>query len=113
MIYLDNNASTKVDPEVAAAVAQAMEFCGNPSSVHAEGRRARRAVEEARAEVARLVGAEDAEIFFTSGGTEANAMAIFGAAGATPGRVVRSGAEHPDRKSTRLNSSHLGISYAV
>jgi cysteine desulfurase len=95
MIYLDNNASTKVDPEVAAAVAQAMELWGNPSSVHAEGRRARRAVEEAREEVARLVGAEQAEIFFTSGGTEANAMAIFGAAGMAPGRIVRSGAEHP------------------
>ncbi len=95
MIYLDNNASTKVDPEVAAAVAQAMELWGNPSSVHAEGRRARRAVEEAREEVARLVGAHDAEVFFTSGGTEANAMAIFGAAGTARGRVVRSGAEHP------------------
>ena len=47
MIYLDNNASTKVDPEAAAAVAQAMELSGNPSSVHAEGRRARRAVEKA------------------------------------------------------------------
>jgi cysteine desulfurase len=95
MIYLDNNASTKVDPDVAAAVAQAMEIWGNPSSVHAEGRRARRAVEEARAEVARLIGAEDAEIFFSSGGTEANAMAVFGAAGTVPGRIVRSGAEHP------------------
>jgi len=56
---------------------------------------ARRAVEEARDEVARLVGAAPREVFFTSGGTEANAMAIYGATAGRPGRVVRSGAEHP------------------
>ncbi|MGH9369668.1 MAG: cysteine desulfurase family protein, partial [Thermoanaerobaculia bacterium] len=56
---------------------------------------ARRAVEEAREEVARLVGARPEEIFFTSGGTESNAMAIYGAAAGRPGRLVRSGAEHP------------------
>jgi cysteine desulfurase len=95
MIYLDNNASTRVDPEVARAVERALDLCGNPSSIHAEGRRARRAVEEARADVARLVGADESEIYFTSGGTESNAMAILGAAGEAPGRIVRSGAEHP------------------
>ncbi len=96
MIYLDNNASTKVDPEVRAAVAEALELFGNPSSIHAEGRRARRAVEEAREEVARLVGARPEEVFFTSGGTEGNAMAIFGAAAAGGSRkIVRTGAEHP------------------
>jgi cysteine desulfurase len=95
MIYLDNNASTKVDPEVAAAVERALDLSGNPSSLHAEGRRARQAIEEARDEVARLVGAEARDMVFTSGGTEANAMALFGAAGAAPGKIVRSGAEHP------------------
>lgn len=74
---------------------EAFERYGNPSSIHAEGRHARRAVEEARDEVARLVGARPEEIFFTSGGTESNAMALFGSAAARSGRVVRSGAEHP------------------
>jgi cysteine desulfurase len=100
MISLDNNASTKVDPEVRTAVEQALSLDGNPSSIHSAGRLARRAVEEARAEVARLVGARTEEIFFTSGGTEANAMAIFGAAGGAAGaggsrKIVRTGAEHP------------------
>jgi cysteine desulfurase len=97
MIYLDNNASTKLDAEVAAAMAEAAGLFGNPSSIHAEGRMARRRIEEARDEVARLVGAGPEEIFFTSGGTESNALALFGAAGQTqaPGRLVRTSAEHP------------------
>jgi len=95
MIYLDNNASTILDPEVRAAVEEAAGIFGNPSSVHAEGRRARRAIEEARDEVARLLGARPDEIFFTSGGTESNAMAIFGAVRGRRGRIVRSGTEHP------------------
>lgn len=95
MIYLDNNASTKLDPEVHAATEEALALCGNPSSIHAEGRRARRAIEEARDEVARLVGAAAQEIFFTSGGTEANAMAVLGGRGSGGGTFVRTGAEHP------------------
>ena len=97
MIYLDNNASTKLDPRVEEAMAGAQAVFGNPSSVHGEGRRARRLVEEARDDVALLSGAASQDVFFTSGGTEANALAIFGgAAAAGPGaRVVISGAEHP------------------
>src|SRR5207302_2453335 len=97
MIYLDNNASTKLDAEVAAAMAEAADLFGNPSSVHGEGRMARRRIEEARDEVARLVGASSGEIFFTSGGTESNALALFGTAGQAqaPGRLVRTAAEHP------------------
>jgi len=95
MIYLDNNASTKLDPLVLEAVGAAASLYANPSSIHAEGRRARRAVEEAREEVARLAGSSAEEVFFTSGGTEANAMAVFGATEGSPGRIVRSGAEHP------------------
>jgi cysteine desulfurase len=110
MIYLDNNASTKLDPEAGAAMVEAMELYGNPSSVHAAGRRARRAVEEAREEVARLVGASPDEIFFTSGGTEANAMAIFGAVAGRRGRLVRSGAEHP---SVREPMDAAGESHVV
>lgn len=94
MIYLDNNASTQSDPEVVAVVGEATRLFGNPSSLHAEGRRARRAIEEARDEVASLFQATSEEIVFTSGATESNALAIFGA-WADPGRIVTSGAEHP------------------
>ena len=95
MIYLDNNASTSLDPEVWAAMEHAWTVHGNASSVHAEGQKARRIVEEARESVARLIGGRPEEVFWTSGGTESNAMAIFGAVAERPGRVVISGAEHP------------------
>ena len=95
MIYLDNNASTPLDPAVREAMDSAADLYGNPSSVHSDGRRARRAIEEARAEVAALVGAEPEEIFFTSGGTEANAMAIFGSTAGRKGRIVTTAVEHP------------------
>ena len=95
MIYLDNNASTPLDPQVVAAMAQAAEVFGNPSSVHAEGQRARRAIEEAREEVARLAGARAEEILLTSGGTEANALALFGSMAGRSGRIVVSAVEHP------------------
>ncbi|MEO8349138.1 MAG: cysteine desulfurase family protein [Acidobacteriota bacterium] len=95
MIYLDNNASTSLDPAVRNAMDSAADLYGNPSSVHSDGRRARRAIEEARAEVASLVGAEPDEVFFTSGGTEANAMAILGSTAGRQGRVVTTAVEHP------------------
>jgi cysteine desulfurase len=69
--YLDYNATAPLRPEVAGAVVRALELVGNPSSVHAEGRAARAAVEGAREKVARLVGAEPKNVIFTSGGTEA------------------------------------------
>src|SRR5512141_3221513 len=96
MIYLDNNASTALDPAVREAMTVAADSYGNPSSVHSAGRRARRAVEESRDEVARLIGARSDEIFFTSGGTEANALAILGTASSEEtGRIVLTAAEHP------------------
>lgn len=95
MIYLDNNASTPLDPAVRDAMASAADLYGNPSSVHSAGRRARRAIEEAREQVAALVRAEPGEIFFTSGGTEANAIAIFGSTAGSSGRVVTTAVEHP------------------
>jgi cysteine desulfurase len=95
VIYLDNNASTELDPEVREALSAAAEIYGNPSSVHSSGRRARRVVEEARNEVASLVGARPEEIYFTSGGTEANALAIFGTIARARGRIVSSAVEHP------------------
>lgn len=75
-IYLDWNATTPLRREAKAEMAQAWEIGGNPSSVHAEGREARRLVEGARAAVAAAVGAEAANVIFTSGGTEANSLAL-------------------------------------
>src|SRR5918911_1625455 len=69
--YLDYNATAPIRPEVADTVARALPLLGNPSSVHAEGRAARAAVETARERVARLVGAEPKNVIFTSCGTEA------------------------------------------
>jgi cysteine desulfurase len=89
--YLDWNATAPVHPEVAAAMAAALTRCGNASSVHRFGREARRALEAARAEVAALVGAAPAAIVFTSGGSEANQLALRGVAGR---RVLVSAIEH-------------------
>jgi len=86
-VYLDWNATAPLRPEAREAMAVAWDLCGNPSSVHAEGRQARRLVEEARAEVAGALGALPRNVVFTSGGTEANALAL------TPG--VRRGSSLP------------------
>ena len=99
VLYLDHNATTPVAPEVAEAMTPYLgaEF-GNPSSDHALGRRARQAVEGARASVATLIGAAPEEVVFTSGGTEANNLAIRGVATQAPAarrRIVTSTVEHP------------------
>ena len=98
-IYLDHSATTPVDPRVAAAMGRALtETYGNPSSVHGFGQQARAAVDRARREVAALVGAKQNEIVFTSGGTEANNLAIRGICEASTahGRhIVTSKIEHP------------------
>src|ERR1700749_2333779 len=75
-VYLDWNATTPLRPEARAAMAAAWDLSGNPSSVHAEGRQARKLVEEARSAVADAVGAPPRNVVFTSGGTEANALAL-------------------------------------
>ncbi len=88
--YLDHNATTPLLPAARAAMIAAMDELGNPSSLHAEGRRVREIVERARDEVARVVGGRREEIVFTSGGTEANNLALrLGA------RAVVSAIEHP------------------
>jgi cysteine desulfurase len=84
-IYFDWNATTPLRREAREAMAAAMDLSGNPSSVHAEGRRARRLVEDARATIAGAVGALARNVIFTSGGTEANALAL------TPGLRRASG----------------------
>jgi cysteine desulfurase len=91
MTYLDWNATAPLRPEGVTAMAAMLKRTGNPSSVHAYGRAARDAVEEARSAVAALVGAAPAEIVFTSGGTEANHLAL----GGFPGRrLIVSAIEH-------------------
>jgi cysteine desulfurase len=84
-VYLDWNATTPLRPEARAAMAAAWDLLGNPSSVHAEGRQARRLVEDARSAVAGAIGALPRNVVFTSGGTEANALAL------TPGLRTASG----------------------
>ncbi|WP_375304072.1 cysteine desulfurase family protein [Bradyrhizobium sp. A11] len=89
-VYLDWNATTPLRPEARAAMVAAFDLAGNPSSVHAEGREARRLVEEARAELALAVGALPRNVVFTSAGTEANALALSpGLRGPSSGPVER------------------------
>ncbi|HRV68122.1 MAG TPA: cysteine desulfurase family protein [Marmoricola sp.] len=77
-VYLDHAATTPIYPEAAAAMSAQLHNVGNPSSLHASGRAARRVVEESRETIARALGARPGEIVFTSGGTEANNLAIKG-----------------------------------
>lgn len=93
--YLDYNATAPLRPEVREAVADALSLDGNPSSVHAEGRAARAAVEDARAKVAALAGAQPEHVIFTSGGTEANALALAVPAGEDSWHCYVSAIEHP------------------
>jgi cysteine desulfurase len=92
--YLDYNATAPIRDEVREAVAEALALPGNPSSVHAEGRAARSAVEVAREKVAVLVGARPEDVVFTSGATEANATALTPRDGET-WRCYVSAVEHP------------------
>lgn len=97
-IYLDHSATTRVDDDVAQAMLSYMtDHFGNPSSVHSFGREAKKALEAAREKVAQAVGAQPGEIIFTSGGTEADNMAIRGAATAGKKRgnhIITSQIEH-------------------
>jgi len=98
-IYLDHNATSPLRHEAREAMARVLTGpAGNPSSLHASGRAARMTIETAREQVARLIGARPEEIVLTSGGTESNNLAIYGAAASLPsaaGRVVTSAFEHP------------------
>jgi cysteine desulfurase len=96
--YLDYNATAPLRDEVRDAVIAALSLQGNPSSVHAEGRAARAAIEAARVKVARLVGATPEDVIFTSGGTEANALALAAQAGQA-WHCYLSAVEHPSVRS--------------
>jgi cysteine desulfurase len=94
--YLDWNATAKLRPEAQAAVTAALDVTGNPSSIHGAGRAARRLIEEARDKVAALVGVTARDVVFTSGGTEANMLALSPALGA---ELLVSAIEHPSVRS--------------
>jgi cysteine desulfurase len=79
MHYCDHNATSPLRPESLAAMTHALSLCGNPSSIHAAGRAASAVAEKARGEVAALLGAYADEVIFTSGSTEANSLALWGA----------------------------------
>ena len=103
-VYLDWNATAPLRPEARAAVLAALDLVGNPSSVHGEGRAARRIIEQARIAVATLVGAQPAGVIFTSGGTEANALALtpsieVGGDKTRCDRLLISAIEHPSVRS--------------
>ena len=94
-VYLDYNASGLVRPEVRDVIGKALGDNGNPSAVHAAGRRARARIETARAQVADLVGADPTAVIFSSGGTESNAQAIVSALTAGGERLLVCATEHP------------------
>ena len=96
-IYLDNNATTPLHPEVLEAMLPGLrENYGNPSSIHSFGRSARVQLDEAREKVARLINAQSSEIIFTSGGTEANNLALLGVAFKDKEKkIITSKVEHP------------------
>lgn len=95
-IYLDHAATSPMHPEVAETFSQALQTVyGNPSSMHGTGRIARKALDDARRVFARSINANDPEIIFTSGGTEADNLAIFGTAAKKPGgHIITSAVEH-------------------
>ena len=104
--YLDWNATAPLREEARAAVAAALSIGGNPSSVHRRGRAARRIVEEARAWVASLAGASPEEVVFTSGGTEANHLALMGTGRE---RVLVSAVEHDSVLRAVANAEHIPV----
>ncbi len=107
MTYLDANASETLRPEARAAVLAALDLGGNPSSVHAAGRAARRLLEEAREIIAARFGGRPADLVFTSGGTEADAMAVH-ALGAGR-RLIVGATEHDAVRSAAAGAAVLPV----
>lgn len=113
-IYLDNNATTPLLPAAGEAMRPHLgEMFGNPASAHHAGRRARRALEDARECCAALLGSEPDEVVFTSGATEANNLALFGLAGELPASVIVSAVEHPSVTEPVQQLKRLGFGLDV
>lgn len=108
MIYADYNATAPLRPEARSAMLAAMDLGANPSSVHAAGRAARKAIEKARTQVGGAIGARGEDLIFTSGGTEANALALHGAVVALEGKatLIVSAIEH---EAVSQNAGHAGV----
>ena len=111
MIYLDNSATTLIAPEVISVMENCMKECwGNPSSTHKLGRDAMKLVSSCRKNIAMYLGCSDGEVYFTSGGTESDNIAILGAANIKKGkRVVTSAIEHPAVLQTMDHLEELGF----
>ena len=107
MTYLDANASEPLRPEARVAMLAALELTGNPAAVHGAGRAARRALEQARETLAARFGGTGAELVFTSGGTEADALAIH-ALGAGR-RVLVCATEHDAVRNARTDAVTIGV----
>ncbi|MCF8119933.1 MAG: aminotransferase class V-fold PLP-dependent enzyme, partial [Deltaproteobacteria bacterium] len=117
VIYLDHNATTPIDPEVQARMRPYMdEAYGNPSSPYALGVRAREAVEQARAEVAGLIGCQPQEVIFTSGGSESNNTVLKGSVdfkNPQTYHIITSAIEHPAILNPVLFLMELGVRVTV
>jgi cysteine desulfurase len=110
--YFDHNATTPLDPRVGAAMLPWLgEHHGNPSSVHSFGRQAQEAVEEAREQTARLIGAAPLELVFTASGTEANNTVILSSArrAGFAGHLILSAIEHPSVVAATALAGELGV----
>jgi len=105
-VYLDYNASAPLCSEARQAMIAAMDVAGNPSSVHASGRAARKIVDHARRTIAELVGGDSERIIFTSGGTEANNLALNGLEDVT---VFTSAVEHPSVIEGRVDAKRIPV----
>ena len=103
-VYLDHAATTPMRPEAIAAMAEELGHLGNPSSLHAAGRRARRVVEESREQLAEVFGARPSEVIFTSGGTEADNLAVKGLYWARHDDAATARADHLGRASRHGDS---------
>ena len=117
MVYLDNAATTDVFPEVTEAIASVLrEDFGNPSSLYSLGIQSRKIMDRSRAQIAKAMGCDPAEVFFTSCGTESNNLAILGAARSRRGwgnRVIVSGIEHPSVQNTVASLAAEGFEIIV
>ncbi|MCX7739966.1 MAG: cysteine desulfurase family protein [Meiothermus sp.] len=114
MIYLDYAATTPLDPEVRAGMEQALENHGNPSSVHAFGRKARQLLEEGRERLAGALGCRPRELILTSGGSEADALALYGVALARGrGHLVSTQVEHSAVLLALRNLERLGFAVTL
>lgn len=111
MIYLDNNATTPVDPEVCDTICSSLKRdFGNPSSIHPFGRRAKEIIEHSRVSAAGAIGCSHEEIYFTSGGTESNNMALIGHSLLQKGgHIITSSIEHPSVSNTCAHLEERGF----